>query len=64
MMPACAPCNNSKGGYSLQEWRDLIQRSHEIISREKPIFKTGVRFGVIEVTGRTVVFYFEREALK
>jgi 5-methylcytosine-specific restriction endonuclease McrA len=60
MMPACPPCNNTKGGYSLEGWRDLIQRSAEIVAREKPIFRAGVRMGVISVSATPVVFYFER----
>lgn len=62
MMPACAPCNNSKGGYRLEEWRKMIARSHEIVAREKSIFRAGVRFGVINVSDAPVVFFFEREA--
>jgi len=60
MMPSCAPCNNSKGSYSLEGWRDLLERSHEIVAREKPIFKAGVRFGVIKVISQPVVFHFEK----
>lgn len=62
MMPACGPCNISKGGYKLEDWRKLIARSHEIVAREKSIFKAGVRFGVIQITGNPVVFYFEKDA--
>lgn len=62
MMPSCGPCNISKGGYSIEEWRRLLERAPEIVAREKSIFRAGVRFGVIEVTGKPVVFYFERAA--
>ena len=61
MMPACPPCNNSKGGYNLEQWRDLISRSGEIVARQKPIFKAGVRMGVITVSCEPVVFYFEKD---
>jgi hypothetical protein len=61
MMPACAPCNLHKGGYSLEGWRDMIQRSAEIVAREKSAFRAGVRFGLIEVKSGPVVFYFERQ---
>lgn len=60
MMPACGPCNISKGGYTVEEWRQLLARSHEIVAREKSIFRAGVRFGVIRVTDEPVVFHFER----
>ena len=60
MMPTCPQCNNSKGGYSLEGWRDLLARSGEIVAREKPIFRAGVRMGVISVSDAPVVFHFER----
>lgn len=62
MMPSCGPCNNSKGGYRLEDWREMLERSAEIVAKQKPIFKAGVRFGVIRVTNDPVVFYFERVA--
>jgi 5-methylcytosine-specific restriction endonuclease McrA len=62
MMPACPQCNNSKGGYSLEGWRDLLKRSAEIVAREKPIFRAGVRMGVISVSAEPVVFHFEKVA--
>lgn len=62
MMPACPQCNNSKGGYTLEGWRDLLSRSAEIVAREKPIFKAGVRFGRISISDGPIVFHFERVA--
>lgn len=60
MMPACPPCNNSKGGHTLEGWRDLLSRSAEIVAREKSIFRAGRRFGVISVSDKPVVFHFEK----
>jgi 5-methylcytosine-specific restriction endonuclease McrA len=60
MMPACAPCNLHKGGYTLEGWRDIIQRSAEISSRATSTFKAGVRFGIIAVSDTPIRFYFER----
>ena len=60
MMPACGPCNISKGGHSVEGWRDLLNRSAEIVAREKSIFRAGVRFGLISVNPGPVVFHFER----
>lgn len=62
MMPACAPCNLHKGGYNLEGWRDIIQRSAEIARRATSTFKAGERFGIITVSELPVVFYFERIA--
>lgn len=62
MMPACKSCNLHKGGYSLDGWRDIIQRSGDIVRKQTSTFKAGERFGVITVSSEPVVFYFERMA--
>lgn len=59
MMPACAPCNLHKGGYPLEAWRAYIQRSAEIVRKQTSTFRTGERFGVINVSEQPVRFYFE-----
>jgi len=59
MMPACVACNLHKGGYTLEQWRDIIQRSAEIARKATTTFKAGERFGIIEVHERPVRFYFE-----
>lgn len=60
MMPSCAPCNIHKGGYKLEEWRALLNRSAEVLSRDKSIFRAAVRFGVVKVSAEPVRFYFEQ----
>jgi len=62
MMPACAPCNLHKGGYDLEGWRDILQRSAAIVAKQTSTFRAGERFGVITVSNAPVVFYFERAA--
>lgn len=61
MMPACKGCNLHKGGYSLEGWRDIIQRSAEIIRKQTSTFRAGERMGVIMVSAAPVVFYFEKD---
>lgn len=60
MMPACAACNLHKGGYSLEGWRDLLQRSAAILRRDTSTFRAGERFGIITATEQPIVFHFER----
>lgn len=60
MMPSCAPCNLHKGGYSLEGWRDILQRSADIIRKQTSTFRAGERFGVIKVSSEPIVFYFEK----
>lgn len=60
MMPACPPCNLHKGGYTLEGWRDIIQRSADIARKATSTFKAGERFGIITVAEKPVVFHFEK----
>ncbi len=62
MMPACAPCNLHKGGYRLEQWRTYLQRSADIVRKQTSTFRAGERFGVIAVSDKPVVFYFEQAA--
>jgi len=62
MMPACKGCNLHKGGYPLEYWRGILQRSGEIVGKQTSTFRAGVRMGVITVSADPVVFYFERQA--
>lgn len=60
MMPACPGCNKHKGGYSLEGWRDILQRSAAILRRDNSTFRAGERMGIIAVAEKPVTFYFER----
>jgi 5-methylcytosine-specific restriction endonuclease McrA len=60
MMPACPPCNRHKGGYDLEGWRAIIERSAQIARSATSTFKAGERFGIITVNEQPVRFYFER----
>ena len=59
MNPACPPCNIDKHSLSLESWRQMIQRSNEVLQRDVSTFRRAVRYGLIELHGKPVVFYFE-----
>lgn len=59
MMPACGPCNIHKGGMRLEDWRKLLERSSEVLARDKSIFRAAQRFGLITVNSQPVKFFFE-----
>ena len=61
MMPACAPCNISKGGQTLEGWRAWIARHVESLNNYTPIYRLIKAYGLIAETGAPVVFYFEKE---
>ncbi|MBC7598733.1 MAG: HNH endonuclease, partial [Polaromonas sp.] len=39
MMPACPPCNIDKHSFSLEGWRQIIQRSNDVLSRDNSTFR-------------------------
>lgn len=59
LLPACFSCNNYKLTYSIEEFRILISRQHEIALRNSVNYRTLVRFGRVEVDEKPVKFYFE-----
>lgn len=60
MMPACAPCNISKGGQPLESWRNWIEGHISSLNKYHPIYRLSKAYGLIQETGNPVVFYFEK----
>lgn len=58
--PACAPCNIDKHSMTLEGWRELMQRSNEVLMRDVSTFRRAVRYGLVEMKSTPIVFYFER----
>ena len=59
MNPACPPCNIDKHSMSLEGWRQIISRSNDVLHRDVSTFRRAVRFGLVELSPKAVVFYFE-----
>jgi 5-methylcytosine-specific restriction endonuclease McrA len=58
LFPACQACNNFKGANHLEDFRRALSLQPE--RAEKNInYKMAKRFGLIEETGKEVIFYFE-----
>ena len=60
MNPACPPCNIDKHSLSLENWRQMIQKSNEVLMRDVSTFRRAVRFRLLEIRPEPVTFYFER----
>ncbi|WP_254074819.1 HNH endonuclease [Pseudomonas graminis] len=63
MMPACAPCNISKGSQSLEVWRTWIARHVNSLNLYHPIYRLAKAYGLVVETAAPVVFYFETVTL-
>ena len=59
MNPACPPCNIDKHSLSLESWRGIIERSNDVLARDVSTFRRAVRYGLVMVQPKPVVFYFE-----
>ncbi|WP_375214282.1 HNH endonuclease signature motif containing protein [Aquabacterium sp.] len=62
MNPACPPCNIDKHTFSLEGWRQVIQRSNDVLLRDVSTFRRAVRYGLVTLNSAPVIFYFERAA--
>lgn len=60
LLPSCARCNRWKSTYSLEMFRNIVQKSIERLERDTPNFRLARDYGLLEVTNKEVIFYFER----
>jgi len=60
MMPACAPCNLSKGRQTLEGWREWLAGHVNSLNLYHPIYRLAKAYGLIVETAAPVVFYFEK----
>lgn len=63
MFPACRSCNHYKSTLSVEQFRELVQRIPDTLTRDCVTFKNGVRFGVVRIVREPVVFYYEKKEL-
>ena len=61
LLPSCARCNRWKSTYSLEMFREVIQKSIERLERDTPNFRLAKDYGLLNVTKNKVIFYFEKE---
>lgn len=57
--PACAPCNIDKHSMTLEDWRGMIERTNDVLARDVSTFRRALRYGLVTVQPKPVVFYFE-----
>lgn len=59
MMPSCASCNINKHSMDIEQFRGFISRFIASLNKTSVIYKVAKRYGLIEETGKPVIFYFE-----
>lgn len=59
LMPSCASCNRYKDTYTLEEFREELEKLVERLNLRSTIYRISKRFGQVEETQSPIVFYFE-----
>ena len=59
-MPACPPCNISKHSMTLEVWRGWLAGHVNSLNSYHPIYRLAKKYGLIQETGASVTFHFER----
>lgn len=59
LMPACASCNINKHSMDIETYRQQIQNFMDHLNNISTQYKLAKRFGLVQETGKSVVFYFE-----
>jgi len=57
-VPACIPCNISKGSLSIEDFREKLA-GHVKALKEYSSFKAAIQYNQIKETESPVIFYFE-----
>lgn len=57
--PACAPCNRLKSSQSMDGFRQSIEQFIKSLNSYHNQYKFAKRYGLVEETGKPVIFYFE-----
>ncbi len=59
LMPACRPCNLAKSTYDIEQFREKLKSDLNRLHKLSSLFRNLIRFRLVEVTNRGIVFYFE-----
>ena len=63
-VPACASCNNMKGSYDVEIFREIVSEFVTTLNKYSTQYKFAKRYGLIEETQNKVVFWFEKNKKK
>lgn len=60
LLPSCPRCNRWKSTFTLESFRDIVQTSLDRLERDTPNFRLAKDYGLLTITEKKVIFYFER----
>ena len=60
LMPACRLCNHYKRSYTLEHFREAIEKIPFKLNRDSYIYRVGSKYGVVKSAEKKVIFLFEK----
>lgn len=61
LYPSCVRCNRWKGTFSVEGFREQIQKQVERLNRSSNQYKMALNYNLIKETGKKVIFWFEKQ---
>lgn len=61
LMPSCPPCNISKAGLSIENWREWLLGHVRAFNAHSAPYRLCKAYGLIVETGNPIKFYFEQD---
>jgi 5-methylcytosine-specific restriction endonuclease McrA len=59
LMPACRMCNFYKSTFSIEQFRERLHSLHVRLN-EQFIFRLALKYGIVNLNSKPIVFYFEK----
>ena len=57
--PSCARCNKWKSTFNLEQFRTVVETSLDRLERDTPNFRLARDYGLLTITKKPIIFYFE-----
>jgi hypothetical protein len=64
LVPSCAQCNNFKHSSSIEGYRWLVNEQFENVPKNSTGMRQLMRFGLVDISPKPVVFWFEKQGLE
>lgn len=64
LVPSCAPCNNFKHSFSPEGYRSIVRDQFENTLKYSTGLRQLNRFGLVDISSKPVVFWFEKQNIK
>jgi len=61
LMPSCRSCNSWKAAWTLEEFRDVIERQQKTLTKNSAGYRLLVRYKMVRELGDPVEFFFESD---